>query len=180
MLKTVIITKIIEFIGDNPRRNELYLTPIRVIKGLNEIYYGYKSNLTGIKKSFDYINSNIDLVYVKDVFFSSNCEHHMLPFFGQASFVYCPSEKILGLSKFISILNFYSARLQTQERLAHLVVDCIKNILRPKAIMLKLSCKHICMLVRNVKSTCSTSGIIINEGLSVISPSLMLRMASVI
>ncbi len=73
-------------------------------------------------------------------------------FFGQASLVYRPSTKVLGLSKFINILNFYSTRLQTQERLSQQVVVYIKDIIRPKAIMFKLSCKHVCMLARNVKS----------------------------
>ncbi|PIM96581.1 GTP cyclohydrolase 1 [Candidatus Hodgkinia cicadicola] len=180
MLNNIIIIKIIEYIGDNPKRNELHLTPIRVVKSMKEIYCGYKLNLTDMEKSFDYNNSNTDLIYIKNVFFGSNCEHHMLPFFGQANFVYCPSKKIIGLSKFINILNFYSARLQTQERLARQVVNYIKNILRPRAIILKLSCKHICMLMRNVKSICSTSGTVINEGLSTISPTLMLKMLFII
>ncbi|PIM95710.1 GTP cyclohydrolase 1 [Candidatus Hodgkinia cicadicola] len=180
MTNKVIIKKIIEYVGDDSNRNGLRSTPIRVIRSLREMYCGYKTQLPKVNKSFSYINSNIDLVYIKNVFISSNCEHHMLPFFGQVNIVYCPSTMVLGLSKFINILNFYSTRLQTQERLAQQVVTYIKNIIRPKAIMLKLSCKHVCMLARGVKSICSTSGIIINEGLSVISPILMNKMLTVV
>lgn len=180
MLNNVIIIKIIEYIGDNSNRRELKSTPIRVIKSLKEMYYGYKIQPLHFNKSFEYNNPNIDLIYIKNVFISSNCEHHMLPFFGQASLVYCPSTKVLGLSKFINILNFYSTRLQTQERLSQQVVVYIKDIIRPKAIMFKLSCKHVCMLARNVKSICSINGIIINEGMSVISPTLMYKMSNII
>ncbi len=133
MLNNVIIIKIIEYIGDNSNRKELRSTPIRVIKSLKEMYYGYRLQLLQFNKSFSYINPNVDLVYIKNVFISSNCEHHMLPVFGQVNFVYCPSTMVLGLSKFINILNFYSTRLQTQERLAQQVVAYVKkNIIRPK------------------------------------------------
>ncbi len=175
-----IIIKIIEYIGDNPKRLDLNYTPVRVAKSLRNIYYGYNTCLESISKSFDSSEFKLDLIYMRNIFFSSNCEHHMLPFFGHADLVYCPSTKILGFSKFIEILNFYSARLQTQERLAHQVADYIKHLLRPKAIMLKFTCKHTCMFMRNTKPVCVSSVVLVNEGMSIISSDLMYRMLNAI
>ncbi|XXM93252.1 MAG: GTP cyclohydrolase I [Candidatus Hodgkinia cicadicola] len=154
----LLVRDLIASIGEDSFRHGLELTPQRVSKLSREIYYGYAAPLSKIAKSFKAPKFGIDLVYVKNVFFCSSCEHHMMPFFGVASLVYAPSELVIGLSKIVSVLNCYSARLQSQERLTCQVLSCIKQFLRPKAIALKLECKHMCMIMRGVKSVCATAG----------------------
>ncbi len=176
-METIILIKnLINFIGDRSSRQELIHTPSRVNKTLKNIYYGYIPFSPEMNKSFEVSNLNLELIYIKDVFFGSNCEHHMLPFFGKADFIYYPSTKIIGLSKIISILNYYSARLQTQERLAQQVAYCIKRLIRPRALIIRLTCKHTCMMIRNVKSICSSTSVTINDGISNISEVVMNKM----
>ncbi|WGS83388.1 MAG: GTP cyclohydrolase I [Candidatus Hodgkinia cicadicola] len=160
-----LVRKLIENIGDKPTRPSLELTPHRVSKLTREIYYGYEPPVANITRSFDASRFGVDLVYVKNVFLCSTCEHHMMPFFGKASLAYAPAVAVVGLSKIVSALNYYSARLQSQERLAYQVFCCIKRELRPKALLLKMECKHLCMMVRGVKSVCGTAGSVVSCGL---------------
>ncbi|XXM93584.1 GTP cyclohydrolase I [Candidatus Hodgkinia cicadicola] len=159
-----LVRKLIESIGDKPARTSLELTPHRVNKLSREIYYGYESPVASIAKSFDASRFGVDLVYVKNVFVCSTCEHHMMPFFGKASLAYVPAVSVVGLSKIVSALNYYSARLQSQERLTYQVFCCVKRKLRPKALLLKMECKHLCMMVRGVKSVCGTAGSVVSCG----------------
>ncbi|ATW06126.1 GTP cyclohydrolase 1 [Candidatus Hodgkinia cicadicola] len=159
-----LIRDLIDGIGEDSSRLGLALTPQRVISISKEIYCGYNTLLPKVAKSFDASEFGVDIVYVKNVFFCSSCEHHMMPFFGIASLAYIPAELVVGLSKVVNVLNCYSARLQSQERLTYQVFNYIKHSLRPKAIVLKLECKHMCMVARGVKSVCAATGSMISAG----------------
>ncbi len=172
---SALISALITAIGDDPLRSELLQTPSRVERTLKDTFCGYTVPEVQIVKSFSVSNVETNFVYVRNMFFSSSCEHHMMPFFGKADFVYSPSSKIVGLSKVVSILNYYSARLQTQERLSYQVFDHLKRFLRPRSLMLKLTCKHMCMLARNVKSVCSTASTVLSAGECNISKAVALR-----
>ncbi|MFP3039676.1 MAG: GTP cyclohydrolase I [Candidatus Hodgkinia cicadicola] len=158
------IAALIAAIGDDPSRSELIQTPLRIERTLKDTFYGYEPLKPDFVKTFDASNIKVNFLCVKNMFFSSYCEHHMLPFFGKADFVYSPSDSIIGLSKVINILNYYSARLQTQERLGYQVFDCLKRSLRPRSMVLKLTCKHVCMMTRGAKSVCSTASTVISCG----------------
>ncbi len=103
---------------------------------------------SSVNKSFDVSNLNILKMYF------------WLPFLEKRIYLY-PSTKIIGLSKIISILNYYSARLQTQERLAQQVAYCIKRLIRPRALIIRLTCKHTCMMIRNVNHICSSTSVLL-------------------
>lgn len=151
-----LITELIKLMGDDIKRSALLMTPVRVTKVVTDVFRGYDELKTLSIANFEIADAEVDYVYIKDVFICSFCEHHMMPFFGKADLVYMPSTKLIGLSKALSILNVFSARLQSQERLTRQVLSFINQILRPKAILLRLTCKHMCMTVRGVKSVCSS------------------------
>ncbi|AHL30965.1 MAG: GTP cyclohydrolase 1 [Candidatus Hodgkinia cicadicola] len=153
-------------------RRGLALTPRRVFNASKEIYCGCNTLLPKVAKSFSASEFGVDMVYVKNVFFCSSCEHHMMPFFGVASLAYIPAELVVSLSKVVDALNFYSARLQSQERLAHQVFNYIKNCLRPKAIVLKLECNHTCIATSGVKSVCAATGGLVSAGVFNVSKTL--------
>ncbi|AIC63797.1 GTP cyclohydrolase 1 [Candidatus Hodgkinia cicadicola] len=169
---SLLIRDLIDGIGEDSSRRGLALTPQRVFDINKEIYCGYNTALPRVAKSFNASEFGVDVVYVKNMFFCSSCEHHMMPFFGVASLAYIPAGLVVGLSKVVSVLNFYSARLQSQERLTYQVFDYVKNSLRPKAIVLKLECKHMCMITRGVKSVCAATGSVISAGLFNVSRTL--------
>ncbi|XXM90075.1 GTP cyclohydrolase I FolE [Candidatus Hodgkinia cicadicola] len=179
-IMSALIRNLIAGIGDDPTRHGLELTPERVVNVNKEVYYGYVSLLSKKAKSFSTSSFDINLVYIKDAFFSSNCEHHMMPFFGVASLVYVPAGSVIGLSKLVSVLNYYSARLQSQERLTFQVLNYIKRSLRPKAVFLKLECKHMCMMVRGVKSVCANTGTVVCAGMFNLSDALLARSVGVL
>ncbi|XNX62317.1 MAG: GTP cyclohydrolase I [Candidatus Hodgkinia cicadicola] len=158
------IAALIAAVGDDPLRPELLQTPSRIERTLKDVFYGYAPLKPDFAKSFDVSDIKVNFVCIRNVFFSSNCEHHMLPFFGKADFVYSPSDSIIGLSKVVNILNYFSARLQTQERLGYQVFDCLKRLLRPRSLVVKLTCKHVCMMARGVKSVCSTASTVVSCG----------------
>ncbi|XXN13724.1 MAG: GTP cyclohydrolase I [Candidatus Hodgkinia cicadicola] len=174
----LLVRGLINSIGENSSRRGLELTPQRVAKVSREIYYGYLTELPKAAKNFDASKYGVNLVYIKNVFFCSSCEHHMMPFFGVASLAYVPADSVIGLSKVVSILNCFGARLQTQERLTYQVFNYIKSSLRPKAIMLKLECKHMCMIARGIRSVCASAGSVISSGEFNISKTLLANAVS--
>ncbi len=169
---------LIDGIGENSSRRGLESTPQRVIGINEELHCGYAMPLPKTAKSFSAFRFGVDVVYIKNVFFCSSCEHHMMPFFGVASLAYMPSELIIGLSKVIDVLNCFSARLQSQERLAYQVFSCIKHSLRAKAIVLRLECKHLCMIARGVKSACASVSSVISAGEFNVSKTLLANVIS--
>lgn len=156
------VVRILEYIGENPNREGLLDTPKRVVKSWKEIYGGYSTELPKITV-FD--NGSDGLVYDQMILdtgsFNSTCEHHMLPFVGSYYFAYIPHTegKILGLSKVARVVEYYSSRLQIQERLGGQVVDALWNALtdegtekEPLAMGLVLQATHMCKCVRGVKN----------------------------
>ncbi len=140
-------------IGDNANREGLKDTPTRVVKMWKEIYRGYdptqKPKVTCFPNNGDGIN--YDQMIMDTGYFYSQCEHHMVPFFGQYYFAYIPNKKVLGLSKVARIVDYYSAKLQVQERLTKEIVDELEKELKPQAIGLVLKARHLCKEMRGVR-----------------------------
>ena len=151
--KMNLVRAIIESIGDNPNREGLKETPDRVARSWSEMFYGYddtkKPKVTVFSNHDDGID--YDEVITDSGPFNSFCEHHMLPFRGMYHFAYRPRDKVLGLSKVARIVDYFSARLQVQERLTKQIVDEIETILEPNAIALVLQASHECKELRGVK-----------------------------
>ncbi len=143
------ITRIIQYIGDNPNREGLLNTPNRVAKSWNELFSGYCKESKDVITDFN-SNGYDEIILCKDIEFYSTCEHHMLPFTGTAHIAYIPGEKIIGASKMPRLLEIYARRLQIQENLCTQVADSLMNEIGAKAAACIIEAKHLCMSCRGV------------------------------
>lgn len=139
-------------IGEDPDREGLVRTPMRVAKAMDFLTSGYSTSLEEVVNDaiFDAEGAS-EMVVVRDVEYYSMCEHHMLPFFGKATVAYLPKGKIIGLSKIARIVDVYARRLQVQERLTNQVADAMTEILDPHGVGVVMEGKHLCMMMRGVQ-----------------------------
>lgn len=144
-----IVTRTLQYIGENPHRPGLLETPARVVKAWGEWFAGYKMNEKDIFKVFEDGAENVDeMVVLTNIPVHSMCEHHMAPFYGVAHVGYIPSGKIVGLSKIARLVRMYSRRLQVQERLTNQIADAMQNNLNPKGVAVVIRAQHSCMSTR--------------------------------
>jgi GTP cyclohydrolase I len=151
------IKHMINLIGDEPEREGLKDTPLRVIKSWGELYSGYKQNPQDILSTVfeEKMEAHDEIVMCKNITFSSMCEHHMLPFHGVVHIGYLPNKKVVGLSKLARLVECFSKRLQIQEHLTDQIVDSIMTYLEPQGAGVIISAKHLCMSHRGVKNATS-------------------------
>jgi GTP cyclohydrolase I len=158
------ITKsLIETLGEDPNREGLIKTPLRVAKAWTYFSQGYSSNLDEVINGAIFNEECSDMVVVRDIEFYSMCEHHMIPFFGRAHVGYLPSGKVIGLSKIPRIVDMYARRLQVQERLTHQVANTLDKVLDPVGVAVVMEGRHLCMQMRGVakqNSLASTSAML--------------------
>ena len=158
------ITKeLLGLIGEDSTRQGLIKTPKRVAESWKFLSQGYHQNLDEIINEAIFDESAKDMIIVKDIEFYSLCEHHLIPFYGKAHVGYIPNGKIIGLSKIPRIIDFYSRRLQVQERLTNQIATCIQDLLNPKGVAVIMEGRHFCMLMRGVQkqnSIASTSSML--------------------
>ena len=147
----------ISILGENPEREGLLKTPERVAKAMQFLTKGYNDNPEEILQSAIFEENYSEMVIVKDIEVYSQCEHHLLPFFGKAHIAYIPNGKIVGLSKLPRIVDAFARRLQVQERLTLEIRDCIQDTLNPKGVAVVLECSHMCMQMRGVEKQNSTT-----------------------
>ena len=131
-------------------------TPKRVAKMWEELLSGYSKNPEEIlSKQFDVEASAEEgtngVVIVKDIPFFSQCEHHLVPFFGKVSIAYLPKDKVVGLSKFARLVECYARRLQVQERMTKQIIDDITEYLEPQGAMVVIEAEHLCMAMRGIQ-----------------------------
>lgn len=138
-------------IGEDPEREGLLRTPLRVAKAWDFIVRGYDQNLKEVLNDAIFEDKCSEMVVVRDIEFYSMCEHHMLPFFGKAHVAYIPQGKVIGLSKIPRILDLYSRRLQIQERITHQVAEALNELLDPAGVAVVLEGRHLCMQMRGVE-----------------------------
>lgn len=143
------IIDILEYIGENPKREGLLETPKRVRKAYREMFAGYQVNIKGLLKTFKDGACN-EMVILRDCEFYSTCEHHMAPFFGRAHIGYIPNGKVIGISKLARLLEAFSRRLQIQERLTSQITTALMEHLEPKGAACVLTAQHFCMVCRGV------------------------------
>ena len=153
-----LIREILKEIGENPDREGLKGTPDRVARMFKEIYRGYDREQRPKITVFDNNEDGVayDQMVVDTGYFYSQCEHHMVPFFGRYWLAYIPDKKVVGLSKIARLVDWYSAKLQIQERLTKEIVDDLEETLKPKGIMLIMEGRHLCKAARGVKKYNST------------------------
>jgi GTP cyclohydrolase I len=142
---------ILKLLGEDPDREGLLNTPVRVAKAMNFLTMGYGQNPCEILNSAKFREDYKQMVIVKDIELYSMCEHHMLPFVGKAHVAYIPDGYITGLSKIARVVEAYARRLQVQERLTVQIRDTIQDCLSPMGVAVVIEAQHMCMQIRGVQ-----------------------------
>ena len=152
------IKTIIQWIGENPNREGLKSTPQRVLKAYREYFNGYTQDPKRfLSKTFTEVEGYDDMVIEKNISIQSHCEHHMAPIMGVAHVAYIPSKKVVGLSKLARVVEVFSKRLQTQERLTMQIAKTIMDVLQPRGVAVTIDAAHHCMTNRGVKKEDTTT-----------------------
>lgn len=145
------INALLELMGEDPQREGLVKTPLRVAKAMKDLTRGYEMDPVATLNSAKFKEDYNQMVIVKDIQFYSLCEHHMLPFYGKAHVAYIPDGYICGLSKIPRVVDIFSHRLQVQERLTIQIKEAIEEALHPQGVMVVLEAEHMCMQMRGVE-----------------------------
>ena len=146
------IRTIIQWIGEDPNREGLRSTLSRVVKAFKEYFQGYNEDPSSyLKKTFADVDGYDDMVIEKNISIRSHCEHHMAPIVGVAHVAYIPSKNVVGLSKLARVVEAFSKRLQTQERLTIQIARTIMDVLQPRGVAVTIDAVHHCMTNRGVK-----------------------------
>ena len=143
--------EILKLLGEDPQREGLLKTPMRVAKAMQTLTRGYGEDAHEVLRQALFKEDYSQMVIVKDIDFFSLCEHHMLPFYGKAHVAYIPNGYITGLSKIARVVDIYSHRLQVQERLTLQIKQCIQDTLHPLGVMVVVEARHMCMQMRGVE-----------------------------
>ena len=150
--------KILQWIGEDPSREGLLETPKRVAKAFKEYFKGYKEDPKEIlSKTFGDVNGYDDMVIQKNISVQSHCEHHMAPIIGVAHVAYIPKDRVVGLSKLARVVEVFSKRLQTQERLTMQIATTIMESLDAKGVAVSIDSTHQCMTMRGIKKEQATT-----------------------
>jgi GTP cyclohydrolase I len=149
---------LIRWIGEDPEREGLKSTPKRVVRAYKEYFQGYKEDpAKHLTKTFTEIEDYDDMIIEKDISIRSHCEHHMAPIIGVAHVAYIPSKKVVGLSKLARVVEAFSKRLQTQERLTMQIAKTIMHVLQPRGVAVTIDAMHQCMTSRGIKKEKTTT-----------------------
>lgn len=146
-----LIRRELELVGEDPNREGLIKTPLRVARAMETLTRGYKMDPVEVLQSAKFREEYKQMVIVKDIDFFSLCEHHLLPFYGKAHVAYIPNGYITGLSKIARVVDIFSHRLQVQERMTTQIKECIQEALNPLGVMVVLEAEHMCMQMRGVE-----------------------------
>jgi len=145
------VRTLLAWLGDDPSRAGLKRTPARVLGCYEEWYGGYAQDPAEILGlSFPDADGYKGMVTLTDVDFESHCEHHMAPFIGKAHVAYMPSDRVVGVSKIVKVINAFAKRLQVQEKLTKQIAECIYEELQPRGVAVVLEAQHECMTTRGV------------------------------
>src|SRR5689334_20780816 len=158
-----LIRQLLEQLGEDPTREGLVRTPLRVEKALRFLTSGYAANIDEVLNEALFTVDYSEMVIVKDIDFYSLCEHHLLPFFGKCHVAYIPRTKVIGLSKIPRLVDIFSRRLQIQERLTSQIAETIREKINPLGVAVVMEATHLCMSMRGVEkqnSFCVTSSML--------------------
>ena len=152
------IKTLLEWIGENPDREGLKETPKRVVKAFKEYFAGYQEDPKAIlNKTFGDVEGYSDMVVQKNISVQSHCEHHMAPIIGIAHVAYIPNQRVVGLSKIARVVEVFSKRLQTQERLTVQITNTLMESLDAKGVAVTIDSTHQCMTMRGIKKEQATT-----------------------
>ena len=146
-----LVRSVLVQLGEDPEREGLQKTPRRVAKALRDLTSGYAQDPLAIIRSALFSVDNEEIVLVRDIDFSSLCEHHMLPFMGRAHVAYLPRGKVVGLSKLARVVDVFARRLQVQERMTTQIAQAVQEALDPTGVAVVIEARHLCMAMRGVQ-----------------------------
>lgn len=155
--KEALVRSMLQEIGEDPDREGLRRTPLRVAKAMDFLTSGYQLSAEEIIKKAIFEEDVKEMVVVRDIEFYSMCEHHMLPFFGHAHVGYLPKGKVVGLSKVARVVDVFARRLQVQERLTSQVADALMEHLGAHGVAVVMEASHTCMMMRGVQKQRSST-----------------------
>ena len=145
------VRTLLGYIGENPQREGLMDTPRRVVEAYDELFQGYhQCPAEVLNRTFGETAGYDDFVLIRDIEFTSQCEHHMMPFYGKAHIAYTPVERVVGLSKLARLTDIFARRLQTQEHLTAQIAAAVDEVLKPRGVAVMIEAEHTCMSVRGV------------------------------
>jgi GTP cyclohydrolase IA len=145
------VTQLLRHVGEDPSREGLRRTPQRVVEALSFLTSGYERRVEDVIRDAVFEEQYLEMVLVRDIEVYSLCEHHLLPFFGRAHVAYIPNGRIIGLSKLPRLVEVFSRRLQTQERLTVQVAEALDHALEPQGVAVIIEAAHLCMMMRGVE-----------------------------
>jgi GTP cyclohydrolase I len=146
-----LIRQLLVELGEDPDREGLLRTPLRVEKALRFLTSGYKANINEVLNDALFTVDYSEMVIVKDIDFYSLCEHHLLPFFGKCHVAYIPERRVIGLSKIPRLVEVFARRLQIQERMTNQIAETIRETINPKGVAVVCEGTHLCMSMRGVE-----------------------------
>ena len=142
-------------LGEDPRREGLARTPVRVARAMRWLTRGYTLDVQRVVGNAVFESESENMIMVRDIEFYSLCEHHMIPFFGRVHVAYIPDRKIVGLSKLPRLVEVFARRLQVQERLTEEIACAVDDVLKPKGVGVVVEAAHLCMMMRGVEKQAS-------------------------
>jgi GTP cyclohydrolase I len=145
------VHRIIGELGEDPAREGLSKTPLRVARSLRFLTAGYRQDVDKVLNGALYSVAYDEMVIVRDIEIFSLCEHHLLPFFGRCHVAYIPTNKVIGLSKIPRLVDVFARRLQVQERLTNQIAETIMEKIKPQGVGVVIEAKHLCMIMRGVE-----------------------------
>src|SRR5499426_1334883 len=146
-----LIRQLLAQLGEDPAREGLVRTPLRVERSLAFLTSGYRANIDEVLNEALFTVDYNEMVIVKDIDFYSLCEHHLLPFFGKCHIAYIPQGRVIGLSKIPRLVDIFARRLQVQERLTNQIAETIREKIRPLGVGIVVEASHLCMSMRGVE-----------------------------
>ncbi len=148
------VRTLISWAGDNPDREGMVNTPRRVVKSYEEFFSGYTKDPKNIlSTTFTDVGGYDEMIVLRDIAFSSYCEHHMVPFTGRVHIAYLPNDRVVGLSKLARLVDVFAKRLQIQEKLTAEIANTLSDVLNPKGVAVVVEATHMCMTTRGVNKT---------------------------
>lgn len=146
------VRTLIRWAGDDPSREGLVDTPARVVRAYQEFFSGYQQNPDSVlEATFEEVGGYQDMVLLRDIRLESHCEHHIVPIIGTAHVAYVPSDRVVGISKLVRVVEVFAKRLQTQETLTAQIAGALESALAPRGVAVLIDAAHQCMTTRGVR-----------------------------
>ena len=152
-----LVIEMLKHLGEDPEREGLQRTPLRVANAMAFLTSGYKVSVEKAVNNALFEEASEEMIIVRDIEFYSLCEHHILPFFGRAHIGYIPDGYIIGLSKVARVVDIFARRLQIQERMTTQIADAMMEVLQPKGVAVVTEANHFCMMMRGVQKQTSSA-----------------------